>query len=202
MSQSLNIGWLSTSHYLHPQLSTQGLINRIIIYINMSKPESRSRNASFSTAVQHVYLIPHFKTILPLLLWYNTSNKKEKIITVSQRLTSANIGHFCGYSECLAYNVHKILEFWFPQSFTDSFPLTMFRVLTSPPWCRSWAPAPGCECPLTPASPHSTHSRLRVQRSHLTSHRPPPCPSALSTLQETAAISSAIWWRFFNSALM
>lgn len=44
-------------------------------------------------------------------LIFDSSNKKEKIITVSQRLTSANIGHFCGYSECLAYNVHKILEF-------------------------------------------------------------------------------------------
>ena len=31
-------------------------------------------------------------------LVFDSSNKKEKIITVSQRLTNANIGHFCGYS--------------------------------------------------------------------------------------------------------
>lgn len=31
-------------------------------------------------------------------LIFDSSNKKEKIITVSQRLTNANICHFCGYS--------------------------------------------------------------------------------------------------------
>lgn len=31
-------------------------------------------------------------------LSFDSSNKKEKIITVSQRLINASIYHFCGYS--------------------------------------------------------------------------------------------------------
>lgn len=37
--------------------------------------------------------------------------QRDTIITISQRLTRANIRHFCNYNECLAYDdIHYVFE--------------------------------------------------------------------------------------------